>query len=77
MAITEKELTAFHAFASQRLANGGAESMSDLARQWDESRSDRDSSAALLQSHEDAEAGRIFSAEEVFADARRMLGIAE
>jgi hypothetical protein len=77
MAITEKELTEFHAFARQRLANGGAESMADLARLWDESRSEPDSEAALRQSHEDAEAGRIFSAEEVLSDARKILRIAE
>ena len=71
MAVTPDDLTEFNRYAAKVLANGGAESMTELASRWE---ADRLSVSALQESHADAEAGRVHSAEEVFADVRKALG---
>ncbi len=38
MAVTEEDLKEFNRFAAEKLANGGAESFSQLAAEWDELR---------------------------------------
>ncbi len=75
MAVTQDELNDFRLFAAQRLAV--AESMAELVAAWEEQRQHDESVAALQESHADAEAGRVVSAEEVFADARQTLGLPE
>ena len=38
MAVTREDLRDFNRFADEKLANGGAESLTELARQWEERR---------------------------------------
>ena len=75
MAVTPDELSDFQLFAEARLANGGAECMAELVAAWEAKRQFEQSIAALDDSDADAEAGRVLPAEEVFADARKNLGI--
>ena len=74
MAVTLDDLNDFQMFAAARLSDGQAESMAELVTAWEDQ---RQSVAALQESHADAEAGRVVSAGEVFADTRKTLGLSE
>jgi len=71
MAVTEEDLKDFHRFAKEKLANGGVESLSQLAAEWEEF---RDTVADVRQGITDFEAGRHKPAEQAFADIRKKLG---
>ena len=73
MTVTQDDLNDFQMFAADRLATGEAESIADLVSAWEDQRQQRESIAALHESHADAEGGRVIPAEEVFADARKSL----
>ena len=77
MAVTQDELNNFQLFAAHRLANGGAESMAELVAGWEEHRQHDESVVALQESHAEAKTGRVVSAQEFFADARKTLGLSE
>ena len=70
MSVTSQEFDAFHQFAQQRIAAGTAESIEQLARQWGESRELEALIRNIEQSEADITAGRVYPAEEVFAEIR-------
>lgn len=55
MAVTEEDLKDFNRFATEKLANGGAESVTQLAAAWEER---RQVNAAIRAGLADIEAGR-------------------
>mgnify|MGYP007059559181 CR=1 FL=1 len=73
MPVTQQDLQDFAQFADAKLANGGAESMSELAAAWESARQLDDSIERLQQSDADIEAGRTKPAKEVFADVKQRL----
>ncbi|MEQ8791114.1 MAG: hypothetical protein RIC55_32935 [Pirellulaceae bacterium] len=77
MAVTRDDLRDFNRFVDQKLSREGAESLTELARQWEEQRKYEQSVADLQESHEDAAAGRLHSAEDVFSEVRKKLGLPE
>lgn len=77
MAVTKEEMQDFNRFVEEKLSNGGAESLIELARQWEELRESEETIADILESEADIEAGRVHPAEEVFDDVRRKLGLTE
>jgi hypothetical protein len=77
MTITHEDLQDFHRFAGEQLTQGVVDSMSELAAAWEARRAYEQSVAALRESHQDAEAGRVTPADEVFAKVRRKLGWTE
>ena len=77
MAVTKDDLQAFKCFADEKLANGGADSISDLVRQWEAQRESQETIADILESHADIEAGRVKPLDEAFADVRKKIGLPE
>jgi len=71
---TVHDLRDFNSFALKQLANGSTQSITQLAEEWEGLRASIDS---LRSSHEDAEAGDIVPANQVFAEIREQLGIFE
>ena len=77
MAVTKDDLQAFKRFADEKLAGGGADSITDLAGQWEAQRESRETIADILESHSDIEAGRMKPLDEAFADVRKKMGLPE
>lgn len=77
MPVTKDDMRDFNRFVDEKLSNGGAESLTELARQWEDQREAEQSVADLRESHADAEAGRLHPAEEVFSEVRKKLGMNE
>lgn len=77
MTATRQDLLEFNRFADEKLASGEAWSLSDLVREWEESRRYSESVAALRESHADAEAGRVQPIDEAFSEIRRKLSQSE
>ena len=71
MAITQQDVDQFNQFVAAKLCNGGAESMVDLARQWEAERTEYNETVAeLSQCIGDMEAGHGRPLKE-FADEMR------
>jgi len=72
MSLTQSEFERFQTFATQKLANGGADSLQELVDLWQAQDPDdselRESLAALDEGLSDARAGRVRPAREVFED---------
>ncbi len=71
MAVSREDLQDFNQFANAKLAGGDADSLLDLVREWQATREQEGSIAALSESHADAQAGRVKPLEEAFADVRK------
>jgi hypothetical protein len=71
MLVTQQDLDSFHHFALGKLQNGGAESITELARQWEIAREREEVNEALREAMEDLKAGRYRPAEEVSRDIER------
>jgi hypothetical protein len=77
MSVTRQELESFQRFAEKKLGNGGAESISDLALQWQIEREREEVHEALREATEDLRAGRYRPAEDVSRDIRRKYNLPE
>ena len=75
MAVTKEDLRHFHHFADEKISKGGADSLVELAGEWEaERREIQETVAAIRQSHVDIDAGRVASVADAFADVRSRLG---
>ncbi len=72
--VTQQELIEFTHFAQEKLADGGADTIEQLAAQWRQSRELAQLVSDIAQSEADIEAGRVHPADEVFAEIRQRLG---
>lgn len=77
MPVTNDDLQNFGSFAEQRVSNGGADSIEQLAREWAEAREMAQLADDIAQSEDDIEAGRLHPAAEVIAEVRQKLGLPE
>ncbi|MCG8585970.1 MAG: hypothetical protein MI757_14780 [Pirellulales bacterium] len=75
MSFTSHELADFHHFAEQRVAAGNVDSLEQLAQEWSTRRQLASLARDISESEADIDAGRVHSAEDVIAEARRKLGI--
>ena len=76
MAVTKEDLRDFHRFADEKLENGGADSLVELASQWEAQRHEMERTIAdIHQSHADIDAGKVSSVTETFAEVRKQLGL--
>jgi hypothetical protein len=75
MSVTHDQLNDFHRFALARLGNGGAESVAELAQQWQAVRERAEVNQALREATEDLQAGRYRSAEDVLSDLERKFNL--
>lgn len=73
MSVSQADLDDFQRFAAEKLANEGAASMSELLRQWEESRERRETIASIKRGVADVEAGRTRPAEDVLDELRSEL----
>ena len=71
MPITLTELESFHRFAAMKLKNGGAESIAELAHEWQASRERDEVNQALRDATEDLKAGRHRPAGDVMRNFER------
>jgi hypothetical protein len=75
MAVTKDDLRDFNRFADERLSNGGANSLVDLAGEWEARRREVEETVAdIRDSHADIDAGRVSSVADTFAEVRKQLG---
>ena len=74
MPVTQEQLADFHRYASQRLANGGAESLQALLNDWMQARAFEQSVADIHQSRQQYEAGEALPVDEAIAEVRDKLG---
>ena len=74
MSVTQDDLNQFHQFAVVKISNGGAESVSQLAAQWEAVRDYDDTVAELRQCAEDMEKGIGPPLREVDAELRSKHG---
>jgi hypothetical protein len=77
MPVTSDELENFHHFAQQKLHNGGADSIAELARQWEVAREREEVNQALREATEDLKADRFRPAADVSRDMRRKFNLPE
>jgi len=77
MTITKEDLRDFNRFVDEKLSNGGAESLTELAREWEERRDFEKSVADVREGLSDAEAGRVHSVEDAFNQVRKNLGLSK
>jgi hypothetical protein len=81
MAITENDLQDFQRFAADKLNGSGAQSLVQLAGEWEAQRQDaarremQETLADIQASHADIEAGRVIPVIDAFADIRQQLGL--
>lgn len=75
MAVTKEDLRHFHRFADKRIDKVGANSLVELAGEWEAKRREMEETiAAIRQSHVDIDAGQVASVADAFADVRSRLG---
>jgi hypothetical protein len=77
MLVTQQDLDSFHHFALGKLQNGGAESITELARQWEIAREREEVNEALREATDDLKAGRYRPAADVSRDMRRKYNLPE
>ena len=77
MSVTLNQLEDFHRFAQTKLGNGGAESIAELARQWEIAREREEVNEALREATEELKAGRFRPAADVSRDMRRKFNLPE
>jgi hypothetical protein len=71
LSVTLDQLNDFHRFAIARLGSGGAESLTELADQWQAAREREDVNQALREATGDLKAGRFRPADDVLRDFER------
>ncbi len=71
MAVTNEDLADFYHFAGEKLADGGAESIVELAQRWDDQREHEETIADVREGMADIAAGRVKSVDQAFADIRK------
>lgn len=71
MSVSLDQLDDFHRFALDHLQSSDAESIAELARQWEAAREREEIKEALAEAREDIKAGRYRPAEDVSRDMRR------
>jgi hypothetical protein len=75
MALTKDDLRDFTRFADDRLAHGGADSLIELAGEWEAQRREMDETVKdIRESHADIDSGSVDSVAGAFAYARGKLG---
>jgi hypothetical protein len=75
MAVTREDLRHFHRFADEKIEQGGANSLVELAGEFEAERREMEETvAAIRQSHVDIDAGRVASVADAFAHVRNRLG---
>jgi hypothetical protein len=77
MSISLEQLESFHRFAQQKLQTGEAESIAELARQWEIVREREEVNEAIREGLEDLKAGRYRPAADVSRDMRRKYNLPE
>jgi hypothetical protein len=77
MSVSLDQLEDFHRFARTKLGNGGAESITQLAQQWEAARERDEVNEALREAMEDLKAGRFRPAADVSRDMRRKYNLPE
>jgi hypothetical protein len=77
VSVSLDQLDDFHRFALQQVQIGDAESIAELARQWDAARERKEIEAALDEAMEDIKAGRYRPAEDVSRDMRKKYSLPE
>ena len=76
MSVTKEDLSDFHRFADEKLNQGGARSLVELADEWEAQRREMEETVAeIRQSHTDIDAGRVAPVADTFADVRKQLGL--
>jgi hypothetical protein len=75
MSLSLEQLDSFHRFAQQKLQAGGAESIAELARQWEIVRERDEVNQAIREGLEDVNAGRYRPAADVSRDMRRKYNV--
>ncbi len=81
MAITKDDLRDFSRFADEKLNGGAAQSLVELAGQWEAQRCEaqrrevEETVADIRASHADIDAGRVSGVADAFADVRKQLGL--
>ena len=73
MPVTQSDTQAFADYATTRVNNGGAESMSQLVRDWLAARERAEVNAAIREGLADIEAGRTRPAREFMTEVREKL----
>jgi hypothetical protein len=77
MSVSLDQLDDFHRFALQQVLTGGAESLAELARQWEVGRERAEVNQALDEAIEDLRAGRYQPAADVSREMRRKYNLPE
>ena len=77
MAVTQQDLESFELYATERLRDGGAESLHELVAEWEANREYLATVAEVNESLADYEAGKGKPASEAFDDIRKKLGLDE
>jgi hypothetical protein len=77
MLVTQQDLDSFHHFAQAKLQKGDAESIAELARQWEIAREREEVQEALREATEDLKAGRHRPAADVSREMRRKYNLPE
>ena len=76
MPVTKEDLRDFARFADEKLGQGEASSMVDLAGQWEAQRREMEETVTdIRKSHEDIAAGRVAQMTQTFAEIRQQLGL--
>ena len=76
MPLTKEDLRNFTQFADAKLSEGAADSLLELAGEWESQRREmEDTVADIRQSHCDIEAGRVNTVADTFAGVRKQLGL--
>jgi hypothetical protein len=77
MSVTVAQLEDFHRFAQAKLDNGGAETIAQLAQEWQVARERQEVNEALREATADLKAGRFRPAADVSRDMRRKFNLPE
>ncbi len=72
MPVTKEDLRDFHRFADEKISKGAANSLIDLASEWEGQRREAQQTVAdIRQSHADIDAGRVAPVADTFAEIRK------
>jgi hypothetical protein len=71
MSVSLEQLESFHRFAQQKVQVGEADSIAELAREWEIAQDREDVNEAIREAMEDFKAGRFRPAADVSRDMRR------
>jgi hypothetical protein len=76
MAVTKDDLRDFTRFANEKLRNGGANSLVELAGEWESQRREMEETIAdIRQGHLDIDAGKVMPVADAFAEVRKEIGL--